>query len=96
MIRRVWAQTGMELRLLLRNGENLLVTLGIPVALLVFFSLVHVLPSPGEPRVGFLVPGVLTLSVVAAAMVALGIATGFERFSLVLKRLGTTPLRRGS
>jgi ABC-2 type transport system permease protein len=95
MIRRVGAQTSMELRLLLRNGENLLVTLGIPVALLVFFSLVDVLPSTGEPRVDFLVPGVLTLSVVGAAMVALGIATGFERFYLVLKRLGATPLRRG-
>ncbi len=85
----------MELRLLLRNGENLLVTLGIPVALLVFFSLVDVLPSTGGSRVDFLVPGVLALSVIASAMVSLGIATGFERFYLVLKRLGATPLRRG-
>lgn len=85
----------MELRLLLRNGENLLVTLGIPVALLVFFSLVDVLPSTGERRVDFLVPGALALSVIGSAMVALGIATGFERFYLVLKRLGATPLRRG-
>jgi ABC-2 type transport system permease protein len=88
------AQAGLELRLLLRNGENLLVTLGIPIALLVFFSLVDVLPSPGEPRVNFLVPGVLALSVVGAAMVSLGISTGFERYYLVLKRLGATPLRR--
>ncbi|MGH8907500.1 MAG: ABC transporter permease [Egibacteraceae bacterium] len=95
MIRRVWAQARMELRLLLRNGENLLVTLGIPVALLLFFSLADVLPSPGEPRVDFLVPGVLALSVVGAAMVSLGISTGFERYYLVLKRLGATPLRRG-
>lgn len=97
MIRRVRAQTAMELRLLLRNGENLLVTLGIPVVLLVFFSLVDVLPSPagaGSP-VTFLVPGVLALSIIGAAMVSLGIATGFERFYLVLKRLGATPLRRG-
>ncbi|MGH8934009.1 MAG: ABC transporter permease [Egibacteraceae bacterium] len=95
MIRRVSAQARMELRLLLRNGENLLVTLGIPVALLVFFSLVDVLPSTGGSRVDFLVPGVLALSVIASAMVSLGIATGFERFYLVLKRLGATPLRRG-
>ena len=95
MIRRVMAQAHMELRLLLRNGENLLVTLGIPVALLVFFSLVDVLPSAGGSRVDFLVPGVLALSVIASAMVSLGIATGFERFYLVLKRLGATPLRRG-
>ncbi|MDQ3453710.1 MAG: ABC transporter permease [Actinomycetota bacterium] len=87
------AQSAMELRLLLRNGENLLVTLGIPVGLLVFFSVVDVLPVRGRP-VDFLVPGVLTLALMGAGMVSLAIATGFERFYLVLKRLGATPLRR--
>src|SRR5262249_11812916 len=42
----------------------------------------------------FLVPGVLALSVMASAMVSLGIATGFERRYGVLKRLGSTPLSR--
>lgn len=92
-LRRVRAQSAMELRLLLRNGENLLVTLGIPVGLLVFFSVVDVLPVRGRP-VDFLVPGVLTLALMGAGMVSLAIATGFERFYLVLKRLGATPLRR--
>lgn len=93
--RRVTAQTGMELRLTLRNAENLVVTFGIPLLLLVFFSLVDVLPSGEQRAVDFLVPGVLALSIMSAALVALGIATGFERFYLVLKRLGATPLRRG-
>ena len=93
MTRRVVAQTRMELRLLLRNGENLLVTLGIPVALLVFFSLVDVLPFEGR-AVDFLLPGMLTVAVMGSAMVSLAIATGFERSYLVLKRLGATPLRR--
>ncbi|HWB72580.1 MAG TPA: ABC transporter permease [Egibacteraceae bacterium] len=92
---RLLAQAGMELRLLLRNGENLLATVGIPVTLLVFFSLVPVLPTAGQRPVDFLVPGILVLAVMAAATVALGIATGFERAYLVLKRLGATPLRRG-
>jgi ABC-2 type transport system permease protein len=96
MTGRLYAQAVMELRLLLRNGENLLATLVFPVSILVFFSLVHVLPSPqGEPPVAFLVPGVLALSIVGAAMVSTGIATGFERYYRVLKRLGATPLRRG-
>lgn len=96
MTRRLCAQTAMELRLLLRNGENLLATLGLPVGILVFFSLVPVLPLPrDEPPAEFLLPGVLALSVVAAAMVSTGIATGFERYYRVLKRLGATPLRRG-
>lgn len=92
--RRVRAQTAMELRLLLRNGENLLVTLLIPAGLLLFFATVDVLPIEGDP-VRFLVPGVLALAVMSVAMVSLGIATGFERSYLVLKRLGATPLRRG-
>ncbi|WP_370326240.1 ABC transporter permease [Euzebya sp.] len=93
---RLVAQTGMELRLLLRNAENLTVTFGIPTGLLVFFSLVRVLPVPDDTEpVAFLAPGILALSVIGAAMVSLGIQTGFERFYLVLKRLGATPLRRG-
>ena len=91
--RRIGAQLRMELRLLLRNGENLLVTLGIPVGLLVFFSTVDVLPTDGRP-VDFLLPGMLTVAVMGSAMVSLAIATGFERSYLVLKRLGATPLRR--
>jgi ABC-2 type transport system permease protein len=92
--RRVAAQAGMELRLLARNGENLLVALGIPVGLLVFFALVDVLPSDGQPAVDFLLPGVLVAAVMGSALVALAIVTGFERSYLVLKRLGATPLRR--
>ena len=92
--RRLRAQAGMELRLAVRNGENLLVTLGIPLGLLVFFSRVPVLPTGGYRPLDFLVPGILALSVIASAMVSLGIATGFERSYLVLKRLGATPLRR--
>ena len=91
--RRIAAQTRMELRLLLRNGENLLVTLGIPVALLVFFSQVDVLDLGARP-LDFLLPGMLTVAALGSAMVSLAISTGFERSYLVLKRLGATPLRR--
>jgi ABC-2 type transport system permease protein len=78
----------------LRRGESLLLALGIPVLLLVFFSVVDVLPTNTEDPVDFLAPGVLALAVMSTAMVGLGIATGFERQYLVLKRLGTTPLGR--
>ncbi len=92
----VAAQTRAELALTLRRGESLLLTLGIPVGLLVFFSLVSVLPLPAgvsEP-VDFLAPGILALAVMSTAMVSLAIATGFERQYGVLKRLGSTPLGR--
>src|SRR5437763_16313947 len=80
--------------LTLRRGESVLLTLGIPVLLLVFFSLVDVLPTGFHDPVDFLAPGILALAVMSTAMVGLGIATGFERQYGVLKRLGTTPLGR--
>lgn len=79
----------------LRRGESVLLALGIPVLLLVFFSVVDVLPTGTADPVDFLAPGILALAVMSTAMVGLAIATGFEREYLVLKRLGTTPLRRG-
>ncbi|MGD9795789.1 MAG: ABC transporter permease, partial [Acidimicrobiia bacterium] len=88
------AQTRVELMLTLRRGESLLLALGIPVMLLVFFSLVDVLPSGTPDSVDFLAPGILALAVMSTAMVGLGIATGFERSYGVLKRLGATPLGR--
>ncbi|CAN5838008.1 ABC transporter permease [soil metagenome] len=96
-MRGLLALVRVELVLTLRRGESVLVTLGIPVGLLVFFSLVDVLPTgaaPGDDPVDFLAPGVLALAVMSTAMVSLGIATGFERQYGVLKRLGATPLGR--
>jgi ABC-2 type transport system permease protein len=88
------AQLRTELQLVARNGEQLLLTFGIPAMLLVFFSLVDVLPTDTDDPVDFLAPGVLALAVMSTAMVSLGIGTGFERSYLVLKRLGATPLGR--
>ena len=73
----VAAQTAAEVRMTLRRGESLLLTLGIPVLLLVFFSLVDVLPTGTNDPVDFLAPGVLALAVMSAAMVGLAISTGF-------------------
>lgn len=93
-MRAMRAQAGAEVRMILERGETLLVTIGIPAFLLIFFSLVNVLPTGTRHPVDFLAPGVLALAVMSTAMVSLGIATGFERSYGVLKRLGTTPLGR--
>lgn len=87
------AQLRLELTLLARNGEVLLLTLGIPVGTLTFFSLVDVLPIDGD-AVDFLAPGTLALAVLATAFTNLAIATGFDRSYGVLKWLGATPLGR--
>jgi len=84
------AQTAMELRLTLRRGESLLLTLAIPLALLGFFSAVHVAGA----GVGFLVPGILALAVMSTAFTGQAIATGYERAYGILRRLGATPLSR--
>lgn len=93
-MKRTLTQFRAEMTLVLRNGEQLLLTLVIPVVLLVFFSSVDVLPTAGQEPADFLLPGVVALAVMSTAMVSLGIATGFERSYMVLKRLGATPLRR--
>jgi ABC-2 type transport system permease protein len=85
-----------ELVLAARRGETLLLTLGIPLGLLVFFSTVDVLPMPAgvDDPVDFLAPGVLALAVLSTGMVQTAIGVAFERQYLVLKRLGATPLGR--
>lgn len=93
-MRRTLLQLGAELRIILRNGEQLLLTLIIPLILLGFFGSVDVLPSESDDPLTFLVPGVYAVAIMSSAMVSMGIATGFERSYLVLKRLGATPLTR--
>lgn len=89
------AQTDMELRLMLRNGEQLLLTIVIPTVLLVLFASAPIVDLP-KPRIDFLMPGVIALAVMSTAFTGQAIGTGFERRYGVLRRLGTTPLTRGT
>jgi ABC-2 type transport system permease protein len=91
--RAVASLAAMELRLTARRGENVLVTLIIPVAVLLFFAGTSVIPLATRP-VDFLLPGSIALAIVAAGLVNLGIATAYERSYGVLKRLGGAPLPR--
>jgi ABC-2 type transport system permease protein len=95
LARMLAAQTRAELTLLLRNGEQLLLTLVIPLGLLLVLSKVDVVTVPGgDDRIGFFVPGVMALAVMSTAFTGQAIAIGFERQYGVLKRLGATPLPR--
>jgi len=88
------AQAAMETRLLLLNGEQLLLTIVIPTLVLVLFSTVKVVDVGAGPRVDYVLPGVLAIAVMSTAFTGQAIATGFERRYGVLKRLATTPLPR--
>ena len=92
--RQVMAQTKIELLLTLRRGESVLITLIVPVLLLIFFASLNIVPAATGKAVDFLLPGILALAVMAAGMVSLGIATAYERYYGVLKRLGSSPLPR--
>jgi ABC-2 type transport system permease protein len=90
----VLTQTRFELLLTARRGENVLVTLIVPVLLLIFFASLNIAPSVDGSAINFLLPGILAIAIMAAGMVNLGIATAYERYYGVLKRLGSSPLSR--
>lgn len=91
----VLAQTRAELVLTARRGENVLITVIVPVVLLIFFASLGIVRSGTGRPVDFLLPGMLALAIIATGMVSLGIATAYERYYGVLKRLGASPLPRG-
>ena len=85
------AQYGLELKLLLRNGEQLLLTMFIPITLLIGLTLLP-LGSFGEQRVAVFVPAVMALAVISTAFTGQAIAVAFDRRYGALKRLGATAL----
>src|SRR3954452_15439139 len=93
LFRQLCAHARMEVSLLARNGEQLLLTIVIPTVVLVLFATTAVTDIP-RPRVDFLVPGVFALAVMSTAFTGQAIATGFERRYGVLRRLSTTPMPR--
>ncbi|MFI9615873.1 ABC transporter permease [Streptomyces sp. NPDC052023] len=92
--RMIAAQAVLETKMLLRNGEQLLLTVIIPTLLLALFSTVDIVDTGEGKAVDFLAPGILALAVMSTAFTGQAIATGFERRYGVLKRLASSPLPR--
>ncbi len=93
MTDRLIALLRVDLRAAVRDNEQLLLTIGIPAALLVFFSTVDVLPTGADEPVQFLAPSVLALAVLSMAFVRLAIGLGFDRGFGAIRRFAATPLR---
>ena len=94
----VLAQAAFETRTILRNGEQLLVTIALPLFLLVGLARTTVVgfDTAGASRIDFVTPGVLAVAVMSTAFTSQAIATAFDRRNGVLRLLATTPLgRRG-
>jgi ABC-2 type transport system permease protein len=99
-LRRVLAQARFDVGVMLRNGEQLLLTLVLPLLLLAGLSRTGAISlgsGVGDPasRVAIVAPGVLALAVMSTAFTGQAIGTGFDRRNGVLRLLGTTPLGRG-
>ena len=91
------AQSRMELTLLLRNGEQLLLTMFIPITLLVGLCLLPLdtdLGASTAERATTFVPAIMTVAVMSTAFTGQAIALGFDRRYGALKRLGATPIPR--
>lgn len=87
-------QIGMELVLTARRGEAVVLAMGVPLLVLLGAGLTEATNLPTGDRVGYVVPGVLALTVMSTAFTGQAITTGYERSYGVLKRLGASPLTR--
>lgn len=87
-------QIRMEVTLTARRGEAVVLAMGVPLLVLLGAGLTHATNVPGNDRLGFVVPGVLALTVMSTAFTGQAITTGYERSYGVLKRLGASPLTR--
>ncbi|MBL8928820.1 MAG: ABC transporter permease [Kineosporiaceae bacterium] len=96
-VRRAVAQAGFDTRIMLRNGEQLLLTMILPAIVLILLSRLAVPGvqlAPGERWVDLAAPGVLALAVISISFTGQAIGTGFDRRHGVLRMLATTPLGR--
>lgn len=95
--RMLFAHARLETIMTLRHGEQILLTVLIPLALLVGLTVLDVLPT-GElgsaSKVDWLTPRILALAVMSSAFTGQAIALGFDRRYGVLKRLAATALPR--
>ena len=96
-VHRIRAQSLFEMRMILRNGEQLMITILLPVILLIGLVKTDVLDldTGGLSRVDFVTPGVLALAIMTTSFTSQAIATSFDRRNGVLRLLATTPLGRG-
>jgi ABC-2 type transport system permease protein len=92
--RMILAQARLEARLLLRNGEQVLLAIIIPALMLIAFTAEPIGTITGSSRIDYFAPGIIGAAVLSTAFTSQAIATGFERRYGVLKRLGASPLPR--
>jgi ABC-2 type transport system permease protein len=86
-------QARTETTLALRNGEQVLLTLLIPLALLIGLSVLTIVPL-ASPRIDAVAPRIIALAIMSSAFTSQAISLGFDRRYGVLKRLAATAIPR--
>ncbi|MET3720462.1 MULTISPECIES: ABC transporter permease [unclassified Arthrobacter] len=94
LLRRILLQGKYEAVAMLRNGEQLILAVVLPLLALVGLTVTPLLDGLGGSRINIAVPGILALCALSTAFTGQGIATGFDRRYGVLRFLSTTPLGR--
>jgi hypothetical protein len=94
LLRRILLQGKYEAATMLRNGEQLILAVVLPLLALIGLTVTPLLDGIGDSRVDVAVPGILALCAMSTAFTGQGIATGFDRRYGVLRFLSTTPLGR--
>lgn len=92
--RRVFNQGKYEASTMLRNGEQLVLMIVMPLLGLIALAVTPILDGMGDSRINIATPGILALCALSTAFTGQGIATGFDRRYGVLRFLSTTPLGR--
>jgi ABC-2 type transport system permease protein len=93
-LQRIGAQARFDVTAMLRNGEQLLLTVILPMLVLVGLARSSVVELGDGPRIALATPGVLALALISTSFTGQAIGTGFDRRAGLLRLLGTTPLGR--
>jgi ABC-2 type transport system permease protein len=94
LLKRILLQGGYEALTMIRNGEQLILAVVLPLLALVGLTVTPLLDGLGGSRVDVAVPGLLALCAMSTGFTGQGISTGFDRRYGVLRFLSTTPLGR--
>ena len=94
LLRRILLQGRYETITMLRNGEQLILAVVLPLLAMVGLTVTPLLDGLGASRINVAVPGILALCAMSTAFTGQGISTGFDRRYGVLRFLSTTPLGR--
>ncbi len=93
--RRVLTHAAFETRVMLSNGEQLMVALMMPALVLVGLHLLPIGRLDGTPGIQTAVAAAFGAAIISTALTSQAIQTGFDRRNGVLRWVATTPLGRG-